>query len=174
MEPSNKDIYELLLKLDKKVNDLANELNKIKFNKPTVEIPDITIEQWLENTQVCNEHIEILLSNQDGHMSAFKKFISYNNNNNKIPIKTNGKKIDVCIEQNGNKDWAKINDENIHYIIRETWRKFLEHYISSQMEQRTHEELKDIQKLKVMQMKKNLYEVERTRMELIKWLGQVN
>ncbi len=174
MEPTNKDIYELLLKLDKKVDHLTNELNKIKFNKPTIEVPDITIEQWLENTQVCNEHIEALLSSQDGHMNAFKKFISYNNNNNKMPIMMNGKKINICIEQNGNKDWTKINDENINYIFRETWRKFLEHYINSQIEQRTHEELKDIQKLKVMQMRKNLFEVEKTKNDLIKWLGEIN
>ena len=65
MEPTNKDIYELLLKLDKKVNDLTNELNKIKYNKPLNELPDITINQWLENTQIFNEDIEILLFNQD-------------------------------------------------------------------------------------------------------------
>ena len=174
MEPTNKDIYELLLKLDKKVNDLTNELNKIKYNKPLDELPDITINQWLENTQIFNEDIEILLYNQDGDISAFKKFISYNNKINKIPIKVNGKKTDVCIEENGKKEWMRVNDEMIHYIIREVWRKFLEYYINSQIEKKTHEELKDIQRLKVVQMKKNLYEVEKTRNDIIKWLRQIN
>ena len=67
-----------------------------------------------------------------------------------------------------------VNDEMIHYIIREVWRKFLEYYINSQIEKKTHEELKDIQRLKVVQMKKNLYEVEKTRNDIIKWLRQIN
>ena len=138
------------------------------------ELPDITINQWLENTQIFNEDIEILLFNQDGDISAFKQFISYNNKINKIPIKVNGKKTDVCIEENGKKEWMIVNDEMIHYIIREVWRKFLEYYINSQIEKKTHEELKDIQRLKVVQMKKNLYEVEKTRNDIIKWLRQIN
>lgn len=173
MEITNREIYELLVRLERKVDKLNEDVSKLKINKQKhQDVPNQTIQEWIEEATVSNEDIKTLLSSQDGTLEAFKKFIISNNDSKKIPLMNNGKRLNVYSENDGEKNWRNCNDENVQYIIRETWRKFLQHYLSS-IDYSMDVEVIDIQKLKVMQMRKNLYEVDKNKKELIKWFQEI-
>ena len=41
-------------------------------------LPDITIDEWIENANVIENQINILVTEQYGHIEAFKNFILLN------------------------------------------------------------------------------------------------
>lgn len=173
MEITNTQVLEILSRLEKKIDKLSNEVNTLKQNKPQIELPCITIEEWLEIAKVNQQHVNTLLTNEDGYLKAFKNFILNNNKNEKIPLTINQKKLDVFVNNDGEKAWTKCNDENLQFIIQETWIKFVDFYIHSDIDNTTQEDLRDLNKYKILQMRKILFETEKNKKEILKWFQEI-
>lgn len=173
MEITNTQIFEIISRLEKKIDKLSNEVNTLKQNKSQIESPCITIEEWLEMAKVNEHQVNTLLTNEDGYINAFKNFILNNNKSEKIPLTINKKKLDIFVNNDGEKGWTKCNDENLQFIIQEIWIKFVDFYIHSNIDSDIQEELRDLNKLKVLQMRKILFETDKNKKEIIKWLQEI-
>tara|TARA_Y100000816_G_scaffold249623_1_gene199266 strand:+ start:2751 stop:3278 length:528 start_codon:yes stop_codon:yes gene_type:complete len=170
---SNEKIYEFLLKLESKIDNLSKDVLSLKNNNINNNQNFISFEEWLENSYVTNDQINTLLLNEKGYIDAFKKFIENNNNNNKIPINFNSKKLCVLKKLNDdNVKWIQCDFE-IEYIIQEIWRKFLDFYMNNKNFEDINIDVKDLHRLKVLQMKQNLYNIEKNRKYILKWLGEI-
>lgn len=168
------NILEALQRLEQKVDNLTLEIKTMKNYNSGLAEPNQTIEEWLQSSHVQSTHINQLFTQQDGTINAFKNFILSNNEKDKMPISFNNKKLNLfCEEKNGVKTWIHCNDENLGQIICEVWRKFLEFYLSLPEDNSIHEDVIFLQKQKILQMRSELYDVQKTKKEILKWLQNI-
>ena len=169
-QPTNQELYTLILNLEHKIDLLNNKISSLSSNNSQIILPDITIDEWIENANVIENQINILVTEQYGHIEAFKNFILLNNETNKIPILFN-KQLSVCVLDNESKQLKKMDDLILQKIIQDIWMKFLTFY-RQQPPSDIIEELKDIHMQKVMQMRTKI-DNEKNRKNIIKWLKEI-
>jgi len=169
IEPSNSDIYELLLKLDTKINNIQNQLNS--FGNNTIEIyPNLSIEEWLNSTLFEKHLLDSLVTNDNKDVDCFKEFILLNHKKENIPITIKNKVLYVYCYENETYKWEKFNDFHLKYLIVNVWQKFLDYYLNNEYYQKIEQNIRDLQQLKVIKMRYNLYEIQKNRKTILKFL----
>ena len=166
---SNEEIYDLLLKLSQKVDILEKKLSNYGFEY--LPEPSLTIDEWLENTSVTQTYIDQLVSYKEGTMDAFKSFVLDNHQNESLPIYKNKRKSFLAVNDNEQKVWKQL-EQSLEYFIQEIWRKFVKYSLDNPFKN-VHDDVIDIYKQKIMSMRKQLYEVEKNKREILKWLVHI-
>ena len=72
-QPTNQELYTLLIHLEKKIDLLNARLNHISCGSSFIEIPQYTIYDWLENAKIESSHLTTLFTQNDGHLEAIKQ-----------------------------------------------------------------------------------------------------
>ena len=158
--------------MEAKIDILTDHIKGLPKSKMDYQ-PNHTIEEWLENSKVSSNNINKLFTTEDGTVNAFKDFIVSNNKNDKIPISSEGKKIKLFCQEDGMKNWVRCNDDILNKFINEIWRKFLEFYTKMPVDHSINEDIMFLQKQKVLQMRSQLCDVEKTKKRILKWLTEI-
>jgi len=166
---TNEEIYDLLMKLSQKIDNLESKLQYVQKTEAAMPEPSLSIEEWLDEASVEQSYINILVSTSDGIMAAFKLFVSNNNNKLQLPLFTYKRKTYVTVTKDDLKKWQPL-DQASEYFVREIWRKFVKYTLDNPF-QGVHPDIVDIYKQRIMAMRKNLYEVEKNKKEILKWLA---
>ena len=169
------DLYSIICRLEEKVDNLTSQINRIsKGSNVITNQPNQTMEEWLQSSTVNSKHINKLFTQENGTIKAFKDFIVSNNKSKKIPISINDKKLDLfCKEEDGENTWIQCDDDNLNQIISEIWRKFLEFHTNMPEDNSANEDEIFLQKKKILQMRSELCNVEKTKKQIIKWLSEI-
>ena len=120
-------LTQLVITLQETINQQKSQTN-VTIESEMIE-PKISLETWLQNTQMADIYINTLFEN--GCVSAFQKFILDHHEKARLPFAYKNNKLYVC---NNNGKWI-LYDENIPKImVEKTWKKFLNYYLNSYTE----------------------------------------
>ena len=169
------DLYNVIYRLEEKVDNLTSQINRIsKGSNVITNQPNQTMEEWLQSSTVNSKHINKLFTQENGTIKAFKDFIVSNNKSKKIPISINDKKLNLfCKEEDGENTWIQCDDDNLNQIISEIWRKFLEFHMNMPEDNSANEDEIFLQKKKILQMRSELCDVDKTKKQIIKLLSEI-
>ena len=171
LEPSNKTIYEFLLKLDNKINNIENRLNQLNQLNQLNIIPNLSIEQWINSTLFEKHFLDSLITEENKDVDCFKEFILFNHKNDTIPLTIKNKVLYVYCYENETYKWEKFDDFHLKYIIIRVWQIYLNYYLNNESYQKTDQNIKDLQHLKVLKMRYNLYENQKNKKNILKFLS---
>jgi hypothetical protein len=188
---TNDELYEIVIKLSKKVELLENEITQLKSKSAKskkydiselIPKPNITLSQWMDELIVKEDYIHDIFEPGYGVIHAFKRCILENINKTnfveKLPFYKHNKNGDLFIYniKNNNMDyetnqceWSIFNTTTIELITKCIWLKFLKIYMENEYKFSDNEDIRDLQKQKIMSMRIHLYEIEKNRRELIRW-----
>jgi hypothetical protein len=193
---TNEELHEIVIKLSKKVELLENEITQLKNNNITkrkkydiselIPKPNITLSEWMDELIVKEDYINDIFEPGYGVIHAFKRCILENINKSKtnfvekLPFYKHNKNGDLFIYniKNNNYDvdrdinereWSIFNITTIELITKCIWLKFLKIYMENEYKFSDNEDIRDLQKQKIMSMRIHLYEIEKNRRELIRW-----
>ena len=169
LEPSNREIYELLLKLDIKINHIQNQLNSFGNNNIEI-VPNLSIEKWLDSTSFEKQFLDSLITQDNKDVDCLQEFILFNHKKENIPITIKNKVLYVYCYENETYKWEKFDDFHLKYIIVNIWQKFLDYYLNNESYQKIEQNIRDLQQLKVLKMRYNLYEIQKNRKTILKFL----
>lgn len=186
---TNIELYELLIKLSKKVELLENEVsmlkNTIKITNTKckkydisclIHKPNMNLSEWISNVIVEEKHIYYIFNTEYGVMYAFKQCIIDNIKiESELPFYKHVKNGDLYIYDNKNDicEWVIFDITHMEIITKHIWLKFLKLYMQIQYTLSENEDIRDLQKQKIMNMRIKLYEVDKNRRELIKWFASL-
>ena len=168
-EPSNRDIYELLLKLDSKINHIQSQINSFGNNNFEI-VPNLSIEKWLDSTSFEKQFLDSLITQDNKDVDCLQEFILFNHKKENIPITIKNKVLYVYCYENETYKWEKFDDFHLKYIIVNIWQKFLNYYLNNESYQKIEQNIRDLQQLKVLKMRYNLYEIQKNRKTILKFL----
>jgi hypothetical protein len=168
-EPSNRDIYELLLKLDSKINHFQSQINSFSNNNFEI-VPNLSIEKWMNSTLFEKQFLDSLITEHNKDVDSFKDFILLNHKKETIPLTIKNKVLYVYCSENQTYKWEKFDDFHLKYIIVQVWQKFLDYYLNNEYYQKIEQNIRDLQQLKVIKMRYNLYEIQKNRKTILKFL----
>jgi hypothetical protein len=153
--------------------------------------PSIDYDNWINEICIQREHVNVVF--RCTILEGFKQFIqtfisSGNKTKNSLPIVAFGAKHKTLyiyqLLQNNEDDhlstdtsalekgeWIPINEKIIHILIESVWRKMLEFYYLSEPEPNTDETVRDINKKKLIDMRKGL--VEKHTKEIERFLTKI-
>tara|TARA_B100000925_G_C21997356_1_gene469566 strand:- start:1346 stop:1867 length:522 start_codon:yes stop_codon:yes gene_type:complete len=170
-QPTNQELYTLLIHLEKKIDLLNARLNHISCGSSFIEIPQYTIYDWIENAKIESSYLTTLFTQNDGHLEAFKQFILSNHQTNKIPVLMD-KELKTCIvDENDVNILTKMNEPILQKLIQDIWQKFMIFY-RQQPNEDIIDDVRDIHMQKVMQMRLKL-DNEKNRKIILKWLKEI-
>lgn len=160
------DLYELIVKLSNKIDRLENV---IKSNNCSIDmnIPEMKIEEWSCNCIVRPDDIETVY--RDSGLDALKNCVLYNVNISPAPLLMN-KNIMYVFDENG---WSKWTDEHMRIFIRNIWQKFIYIHMNTPADPSLEDDLLDFHRKKILEMRKNVYDVKKNRMEFTRYLKSV-
>ena len=168
-EPSNRDIYELLLKLDSKINHIQSQINSFGNNNFEI-VPNLSIEKWMDSTLFEKQFLDSLITEDNKDVDCLQEFILFNHKKENIPITIKNKVLYVYCYENETYKWEKFDDFHLKYIIVNIWQKFLDYYLNNESYQKIEQNIRDLQQLKVLKMRYNLYEIQKNRKTILKFL----
>lgn len=169
LEPSNRDIYELLLKLDSKINHIQSQINSFGNNNFEI-VPNLSIEKWMDSTLFEKQFLDSLITEDNKDVDCFKDLILFNHKKETIPLTIKNKVLYVYCCENETYKWEKFDDFHLKYIIVQVWQKFLDYYLNNESYQKIEQNIRDLQQLKVLKMRYNLYEIQKNRKTILKFL----
>tara|TARA_B110000483_G_C18178710_1_gene536066 strand:+ start:694 stop:1206 length:513 start_codon:yes stop_codon:yes gene_type:complete len=167
---TNEDIYELLLKISQRIDILENKQMNIQCAESFPEL-DFSSDEWLEQAYVTTTHINILVLTKDGPIEAFKQFVLSNNENIKLPLFTLKRKTYLAIMENDIRKWQLL-EYALENLVKDVWRKFVQYQISNPFKD-VNQDTIDVYKQKIMAMRRNIWEVDKNKKELLKWLVNI-
>lgn len=156
----------IVLRLQETINQKQVKNNTKKqypINTP-ISSPKISLETWLQKTQMEDIYINTLFEN--GSVNAFQKFIIDHHEKTHLPFLNENKKISICNDE----EWYLYDEITIKYMIETIWKKFLNYYLNSYIETECEENIKDKKKGIVLKMRQNLYDTKKNKDILSKWL----
>ena len=183
IDPTNADLYNLIQRLYGKIENLERKIDKItKKGEFDVEkhrknlglgIP-VVFEEWITKFEINDELYNNVFELGGGILFAFKQMLVYNIDaeNSYSPIFKCNRVIYVYMLVDNAPEWCLFNEENLRLIIQEIWRKTL----MFQLDQKNLDDNDDVRDLKrrvVLQMRQNLFDVKKTRQEINQWLCKV-
>ena len=194
LKMTNDELHEIVIKLSKKVELLENEITQLKHKSAKkskkydiselIPKPNITLSQWIDELTVKEDYIHDIFEPGYGVIYAFKRCILDNINKSKtnfvekLPFYKHNKNGELFIYniKNNNYDmdyetyeWSIFNITTIELITKCIWLKFLKIYMENECKFSNNEDIRDLQKQKIMSMRIQLYEIEKNRRELIRW-----
>jgi hypothetical protein len=186
---TNIELYELVIKLSKKVELLENEVSVLKNTIKTtrtkcknydisslIHKPHMNLSEWISNVIVEEKHIYYIFNTEYGVMYAFKQCIIDNIKiESELPFYKHAKNGDLYIYDNKNDicEWFIFDTTHMEILTKHIWLKFLTLYMKIQYTLSENEDIRDLQKQKIMNMRIKLYEVDKNRRELIKWFASL-
>jgi hypothetical protein len=191
---TNIELYELVIKLSKKVELLENEVsvlkNTIKITRTKyknydisslIHKPHVNLSDWICNIVIENKHIHDIFNPDYGIMYSFKQCIIDNIKNSKkgdeseLPFYKHVKNGDLYIYNNKNDicEWVIFDITHMEILTKHIWLKFLKLYMKIEYTLSENEDIRDLQKQKIMNMRIKLYEVDKNRRELMKWFSSL-
>ena len=152
-EPTIVELYELILSLHAKVD----KLSAVRQTNPSsnMAIPEMNIAQWIDQCVVPKEYIDMVF--EVGHVAAFQQCVLYNIGLRKIPIKQT-----MVYDASG---WTRFTDEHLRVLIRDVWRKFVFYHMKIPADADAH----DLHRKLIIDMRRSLYDVKKTRAVLMRW-----
>lgn len=163
---SNEEIYELLLQVSKRLDNLERCLSSGETD--FLPIPETTIDEWLEDSEVRYTDIYVLVSYKEGPMDAIKQYIMHNHRISALPLYNKRNKTMIAVQEDDAKIW-KYTEHALEYFIREVWRKFVK-YTKDHPFTGIDQDIVDIYKQKIMGMNQTIYGTLKNRKEITKWL----
>ena len=163
MNLDNTELYNLVLKLTERVNRLEK---MISFN-PIIDIPSINLSDWVLNCMVTIEDVEMVYEN-NGFMSAIKNCIKRNHTISRFPI-TIFKNVMYVFDSNNWEKWDATT--HLYAVVRDIWRKFIKLHMETTI---LDDEMHDIHRKLIIEMRHKLYDIKKNRMELCKWLMKID
>ena len=191
---TNDELYEIVIKLSKKVESLENEVNVLKTTIKTtntrykkydisslIHKPHMNLSEWISHVIVEEKHINHVFNTEYGVIYAFKQCINDNINNSKkyseteLPFYKHLKNGDLYIYDNKNdvSEWVIFDTTHMEMLTKHIWLKILKLYAKIEYTLSENEDIRDLQKQKIMSMRIKLYEVDKNRRELMKWFASL-
>lgn len=150
-------IHHQNIKLTKQTKQCVKKIEQM-------EKPKISLETWLQNTQMADVYINTLF--EDGSVNAFQKFITDHNEKTNLPVLHKDNNVYIC----NHEEWQLYDENIIKYMIETIWKKFLNYYLNIYVETETDEQIKDKKKGVVLKMRQNLYDIKKNKELLSRWL----
>ena len=160
------DLHKLVLQLTERVN----RLEKMIKSNPIADNPSRTLSEWIGNCLVTIEDVEMVYE-KNGFASAIRNCIMRNHSDSPIPIMLFKNAMYVYDSDN----WEKWdNTTHMHVLVRDIWRKFIKLHMDAIPDPLLEEELRDMQRKRILEMRQKLYEIKKNRMELCRWLMKID
>jgi hypothetical protein len=195
---TNEELYEIIIKLSNKVELLENEIIQLKMAKSRnkkydistlIPKPNMILSDWIYGLIIKDEHIHSIFTPSCGVVYAFKQCIldnleiskknsnkdSYKDSCLKIPFYKHNKNGDLFIYTKNNDicEWVIFDTTHMAILTKDIWLKFLKLYTKIENTLGENEDIRDLQKQKIMNMRIKLYEVDKNRRELMKWFVNI-
>ena len=167
-EPSLKDLYDLVLQLNAKIDRMEKTIKTIKNTNTNIFSEDVhesTIVEWIVNCEVNEEDIGMVYDN-NGCIAAIKNCILRNNYTTPIPIISNKNTLYVY-ESSG---WSKWTEEHLHVLVRDIWRKFVFLHIHAEPDPLLEDDMKDFQRRRILEMRQKIYDIKKNRVDMYRWI----
>jgi hypothetical protein len=188
---TNEELYEIIIKLSNKVELLENEIIQLKMSKSRnkkydisalMPKPNMILSDWIYGLIIKDEHIHSIFTPSCGVVYAFKQCILYNlelsNKDDsciKMPFYKHYKNGDLFIYTKNNDicQWVIFDAAYMEILTKDIWLKFLKLYTKIENTLGENEDIRDLQKQQIMNMRIKLYEVDKNRRELMKWFSSL-
>jgi hypothetical protein len=169
-------LYELVEKLYAKIEVLERKIDNLSLNKSCdasvsqirrlngLNDPSQNFTEWLNDIQVADESILLVTSNL---LTAFQSVVKPLVTASDVPFYKHNNKLYV-FDNNG--AWVQWDEENLGLLVREVWRKFMKAHLVMTYD---HEELYLAQRKNIVDMRRKIIEVKKTRNEFNLWLKQI-
>jgi hypothetical protein len=143
------------------------------------------LSDWIYGLIVKDEHIHNIFIPERGVVYAFKQCILDNleisnkdfNKDSclKIPFYKHNKNGDLFIYTKNNDicEWVIFDITHMEILTKHIWLKFLKLYTNIEYTLGENEDIRDLQKQKIMNMRIKLYEVDKNRRELMRWFMNI-
>jgi hypothetical protein len=166
MSVDNQDLHKLILQLTERVK----RLEKMVQSNPITDIPEMNFTKWIENCIVTSEDVEMVYEN-NGYREAIRNCISRNHTISPLPIIRHKNRLYIYETDN----WEKWdNSTHLHVLVRDIWRKFIKSHMNATPDPMLEEEMRDLQRKRILEMRQKLYEVKKNRAELYQWLHKID
>ena len=168
-------LYELIEKLYAKIDALERKIDNISLDKSHVSVSQIrqlnglnnpfkNFKEWLNDIQVSDESILLVTSNL---LTAFQSVVKPILNDSDAPFYKHDNKLYVFDHTS---TWVQWDEENLGLLVCDVWRKFMKAHLAMTYD---HEELYLAQRKNIVDMRRKLIDVKKTRNELSLWLKQI-
>ena len=164
----NEDLYQLIRELTERVGRLEKMVQSNRVVNANT--PSVTMTDWMTNCSVASEDVEMVYE-INGYGNAVKNCILRNHAKSPIPLMRHKNKLYVYTVDS----WEKWdNDTHMNSLIRDLWYKFIRVHMSEHNDPRSEDELYDIRRKRILEMKQKLYDVKKNRAELCQWLHKID
>jgi hypothetical protein len=169
-------LYDLIEKLYAKIEVLERKIDNMSLNKSCdvsvsqirqlngLNDPSRNFNEWLNDIQVTNESISLVTDNL---LTAFQTVVKPILTSSDVPFYKHNTKLYVFDQT---KTWVQWGEENLVLLVSEVWRKFIKAHLVMTYD---HEELYLAQRKNIVDMRRKLIDVKKTRNELTLWLKQI-
>jgi hypothetical protein len=176
LQMTDPKLYELVEKLCAKIEVLERKIDNMSMNKSFdvsvsqirringLNDPSQNFNEWLNDIQVTDESILLVTSNL---VTAFQSVVKPLLTASDVPFYKHNTKLYVF---DHTRTWVQWDEENLGFLVREVWRKFMKAHLAMTYD---HEELYLAQRKNIVDMRRKLIDVKKTRCELSLWLKQI-
>jgi len=164
----NEDLYQLIRELTERVRRLEKMVQSNSV--VNARTPSVAMTDWIANCTVSTEDVEMVYE-INGYVNAIKNCILRNHAISPIPLMRHKNKLYVYTVDS----WEKWdNATHMNSLIRDLWYKFIRVHMSEHNDPRSEDELYDIRRKRILEMKQKLYDVKKNRAELCQWLHKID
>jgi len=169
-------LYDLINKLYEKIEVLERKIDRLSLNPNEVDIsriralnglssdPHQNFEDWLTAIQISPESVTLVTSNIP---NAFKSVVNDHIADCEPPIYKHNNKLYIYDKTNA---WVQWTDENLNNLVLGIWRKFMKTHVEMTYD---HEEMYLAQRKQILEMRRKLLDVKKTKNDLGLWLRQI-
>lgn len=173
MDPS---LYDLINGLYEKIAILERKIDRLSLNPNEVDIsilrslnglssnPPRDFEDWLSTIQIPLDSILLVTSSL---LNAFKSVVKDQIVGCESPIYKHNNKLYVYDKTNA---WVQWTDDNLSILVLGIWRKFMKTHVEMTYD---HEDLYLAQRKQIIDMRRKLLDVKKTKNDLGLWLRQI-
>ena len=170
------NIHDLIHKLFEKIEVLERKIDCLSLNSNEVNISQIrtikglppepasNIVEWLNNIRITHDCILLVTSSI---LHAFQTVTKSALLDCDSPIFKHNNKLYTFDQTN---KWVQWDDDNLNLLVLEIWRKFMKTHVEMTYD---HEELYLAQRKQILDMRRKILDVKKTRNELNVWLKQI-
>jgi hypothetical protein len=159
------ELYKLVLKL----TDRISRLEKMMQYNQTMDDPSTNLTEWINSCTVTTDDVEIVYDN-NGHINAMKNCIMRNHALSPIPMRLNKNTLYVY----GSNGWEKWNNTtHMQELMRDIWCKFVCMHMHATPDPLLEDDMRDFQRARILEMRQQLYDVKKNRMEMYRWLLKI-
>ena len=168
-EPTLRDIYDMMVKL----NDRMERLERNMESNPDIgwSMEHLkTISDWADDAVVNHDHLSCLFETDNNTLIAFKKCVVFNRDelDSELPVR---KRKNTVYVLNDDRRWVKWSDENTRLFIQVIWQKFIGLDVNTPADPSFDDDINLLRRKTVIGMRKTLYDVKKNRSHITAWIG---